>query len=199
MNSLRAWNRVEVYLVSGAVSESLTNEDHIEAMAISGSQPPDQQHFSAPWFIASAFTSPQYVTFWSATFYHPVCFKFKPYAHLHHPLIRSIQSHLNSLTFSWVHTITMDVKGFGSIEEALFKSIWIECSTAPKAERYSHWLEIIRWSVFPFRLMIKQPIWIRSSAQYLARDSRLELFQRIEYVWCPKYKDGPNWGCLLEQ
>lgn len=187
LNSLRsAWKKVEVYLVCGAVSESLTNEDHIEAVAISGSQPPDQQHFSGPWrssFIDSAFTSPQYVTFWSATFCHPVCYKLKPHA----PLTPSTYSK-HSIIFKFprlfsVHTTTIDVKGFGSIDEVLFKSIWIDYNS--------------QISFFLF-------VWCSSSrlefrpAPRIWHPTQDSSFPNVLRVYGAKYNAGPNLGCLLD-
>lgn len=71
--------------------------------------------------------------------------------HLHHPLLRSIQSYLNSLAFSRVHTTMMNVKGFGSIEGVFFKAIWIDCFTA---QRQSWVLIDLRWFTDKFFLFV---------------------------------------------
>lgn len=99
---------------------------HIEAVAISASQPPDQQHFSGPLAEALSLTPPSlrhntspFGLLILATL-PAISLNLTP--HLHHSLIRSIQSYLNSLASSRVHYIQQRwmSRNFGSIEGVIY-------------------------------------------------------------------------------
>lgn len=99
---------------------------HIEAVAISASQPPDQQHFSGPLAEALSLTPPSLrhntSPFGLLILATPACYKFKPHA----PLTPFTYSK-HSIIFKFprlfsgtLHTTALDVKDFGSIEGVIF-------------------------------------------------------------------------------